>query len=252
MGKFYEATRQSMPILIETMAEVTRLVGDATNVVSGLIFNNFATPEPMLVDPQKRKSKIEPATSGIGNINANFYTNHFKPFILGKDTPEKDKHRKYFRSESVLRWKEEVDSASKKYNIPKNVIFALIHQESGGNRTAKAETSSATGLTQLIKGTARQLGLKVGYDQNGNWVDERLDASKNIDAGAKYLSQQIKRFKGDISLAIMAYHQGGGGASQVLKEAYKGNYENARRKLDVEGLKYVPSVLEYAKYYPGG
>jgi soluble lytic murein transglycosylase-like protein len=252
MSQLYQATREAMPVAIEGLAEASRTFGELVNILTGLVLDDYKISAPRVFNREKLKSELPVVDKiNLGNLNANFYTEHYKPYVLGRETPEKDRHRKYFRSESVLRWKEEVETASKKYGVPKNVIFALIHQESGGNRIAKAKTSSAIGLTQLLKGTARSQGLRVGYDEKGEWIDERLDASKNIDAGVRYFKQQLKRFKGDVSLAIMAYHEGGGGANQVRRLAMTGRYEEARLRLKDEGLKYVPSVLEFMKLYDG-
>jgi soluble lytic murein transglycosylase-like protein len=52
------------------------------------------------------------------------------------------------------------------------------------------------GVMQLMPATARQLG-----------VDAR-DVTSNIEGGAIYLSQMLRRFEGDVPRALAAYNAG--------------------------------------------
>ena len=54
----------------------------------------------------------------------------------------------------------------------------------------------AMGLTQLMPGTARELGVSIAFD-----------TEQNLRAGARYLAIQIGRFS-DIRLALAAYNSG--------------------------------------------
>ena len=54
----------------------------------------------------------------------------------------------------------------------------------------------AMGLTQLMPGTARKLGVSIAFD-----------TEQNLQAGARYLVIQICRFS-DIRLALAAYNSG--------------------------------------------
>ncbi|WP_223427628.1 lytic transglycosylase domain-containing protein [Tateyamaria pelophila] len=76
---------------------------------------------------------------------------------------------------------------------------ALVKQESAfqiGARSPKA----AFGLTQIIPGTAKDLGIYPAY-----YEDPRLQ----LDGGARYLLQQVNRFK-NMPLALAAYNAGPG------------------------------------------
>lgn len=73
---------------------------------------------------------------------------------------------------------------------------SLVKQESRFNPTAKSHVG-AYGLTQLMPATAAELG-----------VDPR-DPRQNLDGGARYIAQQLKRF-GRYDYALAAYNAGAG------------------------------------------
>lgn len=79
-------------------------------------------------------------------------------------------------------------------------IFSFIRQESLFNRFARNIKSGASGLMQLMPGTAKMFGI-VG--------DAIFDGAKNIFGGASYLKQMLAQFK-SLDLAAMAYNAGPG------------------------------------------
>ncbi len=80
--------------------------------------------------------------------------------------------------------------------VDPSLFLRLIRQESGGRATARSP-KGAYGYTQLMPGTARELGV----DPN--------DPVDNLRGGAKYLRQQLDAFN-DVSLALAAYNAGPG------------------------------------------
>lgn len=111
------------------------------------------------------------------------------------------------------------DAYAAKYGIPPGLFRALVKQESGWNPRA-GSSAGAQGLTQLMPGTARGLGVRNVWDP-----------AQNLEGGAKYLSQQYNRFK-RWDLALSAYNSGPGGAES-----------SGRVEGFAETQKYVRNIL---------
>ncbi len=80
--------------------------------------------------------------------------------------------------------------------IDPDLFIRLITAESSFNPNARSP-KGAFGLTQLMPGTAAELGV------------DSADPVQNLRGGARYLRQQLDRF-GDTSLALAAYNAGPG------------------------------------------
>ena len=91
-----------------------------------------------------------------------------------------------------------VDKANQ-YGIDPDLALRVVKQESGFNPNAVSK-AGAGGLMQLMPATAKDLGLSE---------QDRFDPEKNVDAGMRYLSKQIKDF-GDVGLGLAAYNAGPG------------------------------------------
>lgn len=84
--------------------------------------------------------------------------------------------------------------AARRHGVPEDLFLRLVQQESGWNAGA-VSNKGATGLAQLMPGTAARLGVNAG------------DPQENLDGGARYLRMMYDRF-GDWKLALAAYNAG--------------------------------------------
>ena len=88
--------------------------------------------------------------------------------------------------------------AGEREGIDPKFIHAVIWQESKYKVEARSH-AGAQGLMQLMPATAKRFGC---HDAN--------DPADNINAGTKYLSWLLKRFAGNVELALAGYNAGEG------------------------------------------
>ena len=119
-----------------------------------------------------------------------------------------------------------VAEASRTHDVEPELIKAMIATESGGDPSAVSE-DDATGLMQLMEGTAKEMGVK-----------DRTDPYQNIMGGTKYLKKQIVRHRGNIPLALASYNAGPGAVKRY------GGIPPFK-----ETQKYVPKVLKKYNEY---
>ena len=112
-------------------------------------------------------------------------------------------------------------AAARKHNVDPNLVRAVMRAESSGDPAAFS--GEASGLMQLAPGTAEDLG-----------VTDVWDPEQNIHGGAKYLSQMLERYDGDLDKTIAAYNAGPGA---VDKHGGIPPFEETRT--------YVPRVKNY-------
>ena len=120
----------------------------------------------------------------------------------------------------------EIDAAAQRHGLDPALLKALIKQESNFDPNA-GSSAGAQGLTQLMPGTARSLG-----------VTNPLDPAQAIEGGAKYLKQMLDRFGGDVEKALAGYNAGPGAVARFGGVPPYAETQN-----------YVKKVTAYAEQY---
>lgn len=87
-----------------------------------------------------------------------------------------------------------IRESAQRHAVPAPLVEAVAWQESRYNQAA-VSPKGARGVMQLMPSTASTLGV------------DAADLRGNIDGGAAYLAQQLRRF-GDLRLALAAYNAG--------------------------------------------
>jgi len=114
-----------------------------------------------------------------------------------------------------------IHQAAQAHDIDPDLIKSVIKVESN----FKANSTSpkgAMGLMQLMPETAKDLGVQNAYDPN-----------ENIWAGTRYLKMLMKRYDGNVQLALAAYNWG------------MGNLEKRSSQMPAETRNYVSAVTRY-------
>lgn len=126
------------------------------------------------------------------------------------------------------KWDFLVSDAARRYGVDKDLVFAIIAQESAGNPYAISK-AGAKGLMQLMDSTAKEMGVIHSFNPR-----------ENIDGGVKYFRKMLDQFDGDIKLALASYNAG-----PAAVKKYNGIPPYS------ETQNYVDSVLRLREHFSG-
>ena len=88
--------------------------------------------------------------------------------------------------------------AGAKYGVDPKLIYYVMRQESQFKPAARSG-KDAQGLMQIISATAARFK-----------IENRYDPAQNIEGGVRYLRWLLKRFNGNVNLALAGYNAGEG------------------------------------------
>lgn len=131
----------------------------------------------------------------------------------------------------LQKYQQEISVAAKNHQLDPALLRAVIHAESAFNPKALSK-SGAAGLMQLMPDTATEVGVKNVWHQQ-----------QNIQGGASYLSSLIKRYKGNMKLAMAAYNAGPGAVDK-----HQGIPPYAETQRYVERVQLLLSRYQKAAY----
>ena len=89
-----------------------------------------------------------------------------------------------------------IDEIARIYGVEPGLVRGISQVESGFDPHALSN-KGAVGLMQVLPATALEMGF-----------DDPWDPIQNINAGTKYISQLLRRYKGDLAKALAAYNAG--------------------------------------------
>ena len=124
--------------------------------------------------------------------------------------------------------------AGEQYGVDPRLVHAVIWQESK-YKTEAVSHAGAQGLMQLMPATAKRFGCEDANDQ-----------ASNVNAGVKYLRFLIKRFDGDVTLALAGYNAGEGNVDKFAGVPPFGETQNYVRIITGRYGKTYPPVLQPA------
>jgi soluble lytic murein transglycosylase len=127
------------------------------------------------------------------------------------------------------------------------LIAALINAESGF-RPSVVSAAGAVGLMQVKPSTAAAVARRAGI--TGEMTAAALSVpATNIRVGTRYLAYLIKRYDGDVELALAAYNAGLTNADQWAAKAKRLGRPFSESIAFPETARYVENVLAQQKVY---
>ncbi|MFC1568145.1 tetratricopeptide repeat protein [Candidatus Margulisiibacteriota bacterium] len=146
-----------------------------------------------------------------------------------------------------------VEKYAKMYGLDPHLVYAVIREESRFKERALSR-SWAHGLMQIIPSTGRSLSRLLGM-RYSRW--KLYEPRVNIQMGTYYLSQLIKRFDGNVSLALAGYNGGPVRVSRWLKKYDEFDLDEFVEDIPLRETRYyvkkvMKSYYGYKRTYSGG
>lgn len=148
--------------------------------------------------------------------------------------------------ERLRPYEEIINTASRRFQVPVNLIMAVIFQESGG-RINTASHAGAGGLMQLMPSVARNAGLtvyptikKVNSRGKPYYLldprDDRTDPYKCIMGGTRLLGILLRNNRGNVERTLASYNWGSGNLSK---------FDKGLKSMPTETKNYIKRVPAY-------
>jgi len=170
-------------------------------------------------------------------------------------TRARDAFRRAPDNENLRAWliayppafREEVLRSARSAGIPADLVQGLLREESALDPRV-VSPAGAVGLAQLMLPTAQQVAarLRLGRPTRADLMQPPL----NIRLGAQYLAELVRRYDGEVALALAAYNAGAAAVGRWLEAAPGLSLDEFVEQIPVEETRgYVKRVLRsYAAY----
>jgi soluble lytic murein transglycosylase-like protein len=148
-------------------------------------------------------------------------------------------------SPSYKQVKHHLREASREHGIDLELLQALIATESGFDAAA-VSPKGAVGLMQIMPATAQRYG--VSADAKAPVATKLTDPRTNIRTGTRYLRDLIRRFPGQLELALAAYNAGEGAVQRAGNRIpdYRETQNYVKTVMQLYGMLKPPTMT------PGG
>ncbi len=189
-------------------------------------YDNFDTPNGVRVEDVPTASVLPPSktvrrTAHVNSSAEGVITNRPASLIY---TPPRGMGMAASRSlDGFTTGNATIDSyiveAAARHGVDPVLIYATMHQESSFKQRALSP-KGASGLMQLMPGTARRFG-----------VTNIFDPRQNIEGGTRYMRFLLNSFDGDVALALAGYNAGEGAVMKYGRRIppYRETQEYVRR-----------------------
>lgn len=189
-------------------------------------YDNFDTPNGVRVDEVPAASVLPPSkkvrrTAHVNNSLESATINRPAPLVYTQPSgPGMVASRSL---DGYTTGDARIDSyiveSSVRHGVDPVLIYATMHQESSFKQRALSH-KGASGLMQLMPGTARRFG-----------VTNIFDPRQNIEGGTRYMRFLLDSFGGDIALALAGYNAGEGAVMKYGRRIppYRETQEYVRR-----------------------
>jgi soluble lytic murein transglycosylase len=144
----------------------------------------------------------------------------------------------WLRMRYPLEYEHLVRGHAENYDLDPALIAAVIYRESRFDPDAVSE-SGAIGLMQLLPETAEGIALNTGG--SAFVVSDLYEPEINVRYGSFYLRRLLRKYGGDLELALAAYHAGQGNVDGWLEQGERIGFAETRE--------YVADVLEARERY---
>ncbi len=124
----------------------------------------------------------------------------------GWDEDDKFRQKSFLKLVYPRDYIETIESFAKNYNLDSDLVLSLIRQESAFGSRAVSR-SNALGLMQLIPMTADEVAKDLSF-KSLKIPDEVFNPKINIQMGSHYLAKMVRKYSGQIPLALAAYNAG--------------------------------------------